>query len=121
MTAESGTALVDAYLADAPADHRAALQALRGTVLAAVPDAVELISYGMPAFKYRGKWLVSYASFKAHCSMFPGATAQNYRDELNDFKLGKGTIQFTPEHPLPAELVTRIVRDRAAVIDAGGA
>jgi uncharacterized protein YdhG (YjbR/CyaY superfamily) len=120
MAAESGTALVDAYLAETPDDHRAALQAVRGTIVAAVPEAVELISYGMPAFKYRGKWLVSYASFKAHCSIFPGATTHNYRDELTDFTLGKGTIQFTPDHPLPEDLVTRIVRDRAAMIDAGG-
>jgi uncharacterized protein YdhG (YjbR/CyaY superfamily) len=115
-----GSAPVDAYLAQAPEDQRAALQALRETIAAAVPEAVESISYGIPGFKYRGKGLAWYASFKAHCSFFPGGTAQNYRDELAGYKLSKGTVQFSPDKPIPSDLVSRIVRDRAAVIDAGG-
>jgi uncharacterized protein YdhG (YjbR/CyaY superfamily) len=117
-----GPAAVDAYLAEAPEDQRAALEALRATIAAAVPDAVESVSYGIPGFKYRGKGLAWYASFKAHCSFFPGGTAQNYRDELTGYKLSKGTVQFTPDKPIPSDLVTRIVRDSAAVIDtnAGG-
>lgn len=115
-----GAAAVDAYLAATPDDHRAALQAMRETIAAAVPEATEGISYGIPGFKYRGKGLAWYASFKAHCSFFPGGTAQNYADELTDFKLSKGTVQFTPDRPPPVDLVTRIVRDRAAMIDAGG-
>jgi len=113
----SGAAQVDAYLANVPEDHRAALQALRETIAAAAPDAVEGISYGIPGFKYRGKGLAWYANFKAHCSFFPGGTAQNYRAELVGFRLSKGTIQFKPDHPIPADLVTRIVRDRMAQID----
>jgi len=114
----SGTAQVDAYLANVPEDHRAALQAIRETIAAAAPDAVEGISYGIPGFKYRGKGLAWYANFKAHCSFFPGGTAQNYRAELVGFRLSKGTIQFKPDYPIPADLVTRIVRDRMAQIDA---
>ena len=119
-TRAEGSAAVDAYLADVPNDQRPALQALRETIAAAVPEATEGISYGIPGFKYKGKGLAWYASFKAHCSFFPGGTAQNYRDELAGYKLAKGTVQFTPDKPIPAELVTRIVRDRAAVIDSGG-
>jgi uncharacterized protein YdhG (YjbR/CyaY superfamily) len=115
-----GAAAVDAYLADAPDDHRAALQAMRETIAAAVPEATEGISYGIAGFKYKGKGLAWYASFKAHCSFFPGGTARNYADELSDFKISKGTVQFTPDKPIPADLVTRIVQDRAAMIDAGG-
>lgn len=114
----SGTAQVEAYLAKVPEDHRAALQALRETIAAAAPEAVEFISYGIPGFKYRGKGLAWYANFKAHCSFFPGGTAQNYRDELAGYRLSKGTIQFTPDHPILAELVQRIVHDRVTEIDA---
>lgn len=114
----SGTAQVDAYLAKVPKDHRAALQALRETIATAAPEAVEFISYGIPGFKYRGKGLAWYANFKAHCSFFPGGTAQNYRDELAAYRLSKGTIQFTPDHPIPPELVRRIVRDRMVEIGA---
>jgi uncharacterized protein YdhG (YjbR/CyaY superfamily) len=114
----AGTAAVEAYLANAREEHRPALQALRATIAAAVPEAVEGISYGIPGFKYRGKGLAWYADFKAHCSFFPGGTARNYRAELEGFRLSKGTIQFTPDHPIPADLVTRIVRDRMAQIDA---
>ena len=114
------TAQVDAILDAASPDHRALLQALRATIADAVPDAADAISYGMPAFRYRGRILVYYAAFKAHCSLFPasGAVIALFHDELGDFVTSKGTVQFTPEHPLPAELVARIVRARAAEIDA---
>jgi uncharacterized protein YdhG (YjbR/CyaY superfamily) len=118
--AGEGAAQVEAYLANAREEHRPALQALRATIAAAAPDAVEGISYGVPGFKYRGKGLAWYADFKAHCSFFPGGIAQNYADELAGFRLSKGTIQFTPDHPIPADLVTRIIRDHMAQIDADG-
>jgi uncharacterized protein YdhG (YjbR/CyaY superfamily) len=114
----TATAQVEAYLANAREEHRAALKALRATIAAAAPDAVEGISYGIPGFKYRGQGLAWYADFKAHCSFFPGGTAQRYRGELSGFRLSKGTIQFTPDHPIPADLVARILRDRMAEIDA---
>jgi len=116
----AGAAQVDAYLANAREEHRAALQSLRETIAAAAPEAVEGISYGIPGFKYRGKGLAWYADFKAHCSFFPGGTAQRYRGELAGFRLSKGTIQFTPDHPIPADLVTRIVQDRMTDIAASG-
>ena len=116
--AAGAAAQVDAYLADTPEDHHAALQALRETIAAAAPEAVEGISYGIPGFKYHGKGLAWYANFKAHCSFFPGGTAQNYRAELAGFRLSKGTIQFKPDHPIPADLVARIVRARMAETDA---
>ncbi|MEX0631047.1 MAG: DUF1801 domain-containing protein [Chloroflexota bacterium] len=116
--AGDGAAQVEAYLANAREEHRPALQALRATIAAAAPEAVEGISYGIPGFKYRGKGLAWYADFKAHCSFFPGGTAQRYRAELSGFRLSKGTIQFTPDHPIPADLVTRIVQDRMTEIAA---
>ena len=110
-------AWIDAYLAALPADQRAVLQSLRETIAAAAPEAVEAISYGMPAFRYRGRGLVWYLAAKAHCSLFPtAATIDAHRAELADFSLSKGTIRFTPAHPLPKDLVATLVRDRMAQI-----
>jgi uncharacterized protein YdhG (YjbR/CyaY superfamily) len=113
------TAQIDETLAALPAEQRAALQALRETIAAAAPGAAETISYGMPAFRYRGRALVSYAAFKAHCSFFPMSAGliEAHRDELAGFATAKGTLRFTPEHPLPSDLVARIVRERMAQID----
>ena len=116
--AESAIARIDAHLASLPADQRDALQALRETIAAAAPEAVEAISYGIPAFKYRGRGLLWYEAFAKHCSLFPGASVHNYAAELEGYTIAKGTVQFTPDHPLPAELVTRMVRDKMAAIDA---
>jgi uncharacterized protein YdhG (YjbR/CyaY superfamily) len=114
------TAQIDATLAALPADQGAALQALRETIAAAAPDAEETISYGMPAFRYHGRALVSYAGFKGHCSLFPmsGSLIEAHKDAFVDFATAKGTLQFTPDHPIPPNLVELIVRERKAQIDA---
>jgi uncharacterized protein YdhG (YjbR/CyaY superfamily) len=118
----SAATQIDATLAALPADQRIALEALRATIAAAAPEAEEVISYGMPAFRYRGRGLVWYSAFKAHCSLFPGGQMLDlHRDELAEFADAKGTMRFTPEHPIPAELVTRIVRERVAQIEARNA
>ena len=104
---------VDEYLAAVPPEPRTALEKLRKTIRAAAPQATEAISYGMPAFKYHGA-LVYYAAFQKHCSFFPASAAvirANAR-ELARFETAKGTIRFTPDHPLPAALVRQIVRAR---------
>jgi len=116
----TATGQIDATLAALPADQRAALQTLRQTIASAAPEAEEAISYGMPAFRYHGRSLVSYAAFKAHCSFFPMSSGliEAHRDELAGYATAKGTLRFTPEHPLPTDLVERIVRERIAQIDA---
>jgi uncharacterized protein YdhG (YjbR/CyaY superfamily) len=115
----AASAWIDATLAALPADQRAALQALRQTIAAAAPEAAETISYGMPAFRYHGRALVSYSAFKKHCSLFPMSAAliDSYGDDLAGFATAKGTLRFTPEHPIPTEMIERIVRDRMAQID----
>lgn len=122
-TPAEAAAWIDDYLAGLPADQRVALQALRATIADAAPAAEEGVSYGLPAFRYRGRPLVSYHAAKGHCSFFPMGpdVVDRYRAELEGFSTAKGTIRFTPERPLPADLVTRIVRDRLAMIDAAGA
>jgi len=113
-----GAAKVDAYLAALPPDQAQALQNLRDTILAVVPAPEEAISYAIPGIKYKGKGLVWYAAFKAHCSFFPGAKVADYASELDGYRLHKGTIQFTPDHPLPAALVQRMIRHGMTDIDA---
>jgi uncharacterized protein YdhG (YjbR/CyaY superfamily) len=117
------TERIDAMLAVLPEEQRRALQALRETIAATAPDAVEAISYQMPAFRYHGRGLVSYSAFRSHCSLFPmsGEVIDAHRDELAGFIASKGTLHFTPERPIPRDLVERIVRARMAQIDARAA
>jgi uncharacterized protein YdhG (YjbR/CyaY superfamily) len=104
---------VDAYLAALSPEPRAALDRLRTLIRTAAPQATEGISWGMPMFKYQGL-LVGFAAFKQHCSLFPmnSSLIPAFRRELARFETAKGTIRFTPDHPLPAALVRQIVRVR---------
>jgi uncharacterized protein YdhG (YjbR/CyaY superfamily) len=105
---------VDEYLAVLPQDQRVALQKLRETIGAAAPEAVETISYQMPAFKLDGRFLVSYAAFKDHCSFFPASTQviQALGEQLKPYLSGKGTMRFTVDDPLPSALVRKVVKAR---------
>ncbi|HEY7588565.1 MAG TPA: DUF1801 domain-containing protein [Thermoplasmata archaeon] len=102
---------VDEYLARVPPRFRTTLRRLRKTIKAAAPDAEEVISYQMPAFRQNGM-LVYYAAFENHCSLFVGSpkVRRRFSAELKPFMAGKGTARFTPDRPLPARLVTRIVK-----------
>lgn len=110
---------VAAYLAALPKESRTALQKLRKDIKAAAPEAVELIAWGMPAFK-QGKLLVGYAAFKDHCSFFPmsAEVTRRHAAELRKYETTKGTIHFSTSKPLPAALVRRLVRARIAEIEA---
>jgi uncharacterized protein YdhG (YjbR/CyaY superfamily) len=108
-------ATIDEYLAAVPPDKRAALEMLRQQVHAAAPDATEGISYGMPAFRLDGRYFVGFGAAKDHCSLYAGrAPVEALADELAGYRLWKGTINFQPDHPLPEELVTKLVRMRIA-------
>jgi uncharacterized protein YdhG (YjbR/CyaY superfamily) len=111
---------VEEYLAALPKKSRAALVKLRKRIRAAAPDATETISYQMPAFKDHGRFLVSYAAFKDHCSLFPASEAviEALGEELKPYFTGKGTIRFTADKPLPAGLVKKIVKVRLEEIAA---
>ncbi|HSW41561.1 MAG TPA: DUF1801 domain-containing protein [Patescibacteria group bacterium] len=105
---------VDEYIAALPEERRAALEELRQVIRAAAPEATETISYQMPAFRTHGRILVYYAAFRAHYSLFPASEAvrEALGEELVPYLAGKGTIRFPADRPLPAALVTRIVRAR---------
>lgn len=117
------SAEVDAVLAGLPPETREALEELRRTIAAAAPDAVEGIGYGVPAFRYRGRPLVSFGAGKSHCSFYVQSPAvlDAHRDELAGYETSKGTIRFAPDEPLPAALVTTLVRARMAETDAAAA
>ena len=104
---------IDEYLARVPAEPRAALEKLRRTIKSMVPEAVETISYEIPTFKLNGRMLVSFAAFSEHCSFFPGAgPIELHKNDLKLFPTSKGTIRFTPDRPLSAVLVKKLVKTR---------
>jgi uncharacterized protein YdhG (YjbR/CyaY superfamily) len=107
---------IDEFLASVPEDQRAALQQLRATIHAAQPGLEEAISYGVPAFKYKGKPFVSMGAAKAHCAFYVQSPAvmDAHAAELAGYDTAKGTVRFKPDDPLPAELVTKLVRARVA-------
>lgn len=84
-----------------------------------VPEAQQVVSYGMPTFKYRGKVIVHVGAFTDHMSLFPGGIVERFADDLDGFKTSKGTIQFTLEKTLPAALIQKIVLTRKRMIEAG--
>lgn len=103
------------YLAALSADKRAALEKLRQQIKAAAPKAEEYMSYGLPSFRLNGKLLVSYGAAAKHCAFYPGSIVRKFAKELKDYgTTGKGTIRFSPENPLPAALVRKIVKARIA-------
>ncbi len=115
-TAAPGT--VDEYLASVREPARSTLGKIRAAIKsAAPPEAVETISYRMPAIRYKGV-LVWYAAFSNHCSLFPTASVvEAFKHELRDFQVSKGTIQFPTDKPLPTGLVKRLVKARVAQIE----
>ena len=104
---------VDEYLASVPEPARAALEKIRAVIRSSVPpEAIETISYGIPAFKHK-RVLVWYAAFSNHCSLFPTASViEEFKDELKGFATSKGTIQFPIDKPLPIALVKKLVKAR---------
>ncbi len=103
----------DEYLAAVPEEEREALETLRRTIKAAAPEAEEVISFGVPAFRYHGP-LVFFAAFPHHCSLYVVSKPlmKTFSTELASWDTSGTTIHFSPRHPLPAPLVTKIVKAR---------
>ena len=103
---------VQAYLDRLPADQRALLEHVRGVIAGVVPEAEQAISYGMPAFKLGGRFFLSYAGWKRHCSIYPltDEFLAEHRTELEGYGRTKGSLHFTPEKPLPDALLEALVR-----------
>ncbi len=107
--------VIDEYLRSVDQPQRTELERIRRLVKQLVPDAEEVIAYGMPVFKFNKKYLIGFAPFKDHMSLFPGPESiAHLKDELNKskLKLSKGTIQFTLDNPISDKLIEKIVKDR---------
>jgi uncharacterized protein YdhG (YjbR/CyaY superfamily) len=106
---------VGEYLAGVPEPARGTFNRMRAAIRSAVPpEATEIISYGIPAFKHNGV-LVWFAAFSNHCSLFPTASViEAFKNELKGFATSKGTIQFPTDKPLPTALVKKLVKARVA-------
>lgn len=106
---------VEQYLAGVPEAARHRLSELRNTIRAAVPpEATEIISYRIPAFKTK-RVLVWYAAFSKHCSLFPTASIiEQFKSELKDYSKSKGTLHFPLDKPLPTALIKKVVKARVA-------
>ena len=103
---------VDEYLAGFPAATRRILQEVRQTIKKAAPQAEEVISYNMPAFKLHGV-LVYYAGYQKHIGFYPTPSAiKAFQKELAQYESSKGAVQFPIDEPMPVELITKIVQFR---------
>ena len=98
----------------------AVLQEILDRALALAPDAVEDLSYGTPALRYRGRPLIGVRVSAAHLSLFPFSpdVVSAVAPQLNGYSLAKGTIRFSAAQPLPADVLDRIIELRRAEIDA---
>ena len=94
------------------------LASIRSLVHETVPEAEEVISYDMPAFKYRKRILIYFAAFKNHIGYYATPdTNSAFGEELLHYKVGKGSIQFPHNQPLPLGLIARLTRFKADLID----
>jgi uncharacterized protein YdhG (YjbR/CyaY superfamily) len=110
---------VNEYLAAVPEPARSTLKKVRAAIRAAAPaETTELISYGMPIYKYKGT-LIGLAAFPKHCSLFLATSSllKMFKDELSGYKTSRGTIRFPTDQPIPATLVKKIVKSRVAQND----
>ena len=103
---------IDEYIAAFPADVQDILQKVRETIKTAAPQATEAISYGMPTFKLAGN-LVHFGAFKTHLGFYPIPSGlEQFKEELAQYKGGKGSVQFPFDQPMPYALITKIVEFR---------
>ncbi len=103
---------VDQYIAGFPESTQKLLHQLRAAIRKAAPDAEELISYAMPAYKQQGM-LVYFAGYAKHIGFYPTASGMEaFKKELSGYKNAKGSVQFPLNEPLPLTLVTKMVKFR---------
>ena len=104
---------VDEYFAALPPAARKTMVQMRAAIRSSVPrDATEVISYCIPAFKWK-KAMVFYAAYVDHYSLFPtAAVVSEFEDELKGYSVSKGTIRFPVDKPLPITLIKNMVKFR---------
>ncbi|MEO9022157.1 MAG: DUF1801 domain-containing protein [Ginsengibacter sp.] len=103
---------IDEYISFSPKNIQQMLEAIRVTIRKAAPNAEETISYGMPTFKLNGN-LVHFAAFKNHIGFYPTPTGiEEFEKELSVYQMGKGSVQFPFDKPMPLDLISKIVKYR---------
>lgn len=106
---------IDEYIASFPKDMQNILEKLRETIKAAAPEAKETISYQIPTFTLNGKYLIYFAGWKNHISIYPIPTgSETFNKEVSQYIEGKGTLKFPIDKPLPLKLITKIVKLKVA-------
>jgi uncharacterized protein YdhG (YjbR/CyaY superfamily) len=108
-------ASVEAYLASLEPGARDVVESIRATARAAAPDADEVIAYDMPALRLGGRFLISYAAYRRHYSLFPWnpfVISEVGSAALQPYMVGRGTIQFPARDPVPLDLVRQVVEAR---------
>jgi uncharacterized protein YdhG (YjbR/CyaY superfamily) len=102
---------IDEYIAGFSVEVQKLLEKIRKTVKKAAPGAEETISYQIPTFTLKGKYLIYFAAFKNHIGLYPAPRGvEEFKKELSVYGGGKGTLQFPLDKPIPFELISRIVR-----------
>lgn len=110
--------VIDIYLNTAPTQFKDELNRIREIVKTELPEVEETLSYGMPAFKYKGKYLLGIAANQKHMSLHPTPEPiEALKEQLKDFSTSKGTIRFNNEKPLPKKLIVKIIKNRVANIN----
>ncbi|MCJ7467517.1 MAG: DUF1801 domain-containing protein [Maribacter sp.] len=105
---------IDEYIALFPCELQKILEQVRMTIKKVAPEAEEKISYGMPAFRLHGKDLIYFAAFAKHIGVYALPSGNEaFKKELSNYKTGKGSIQFPFDHPIPFDLLAKIVQFRA--------
>ena len=106
---------VDEYIATHPEAVQAVLRRVRGTIRKAVPNAEEVISYQIPAYKMQGAAVIYFAGWKEHYSLYPASDrmVKAFKNELAPYKVSKGTIRFPLTEPVPVKLIEGVAKFRA--------
>jgi uncharacterized protein YdhG (YjbR/CyaY superfamily) len=105
---------MDEYIAGFPSDVQEILEKIRATIKKAAPEAEETISYQIPTFTLKGKYLIYFAAYKKHIGLYPAPRGvEKFKKELSAYEGGKGTVRFPFDKPIPFGLIRRIVRFRA--------
>jgi uncharacterized protein YdhG (YjbR/CyaY superfamily) len=106
---------MDEYIASFPEDVQKTLEELRATIKSAAPAAEETISYNIPTFTLNGKYLIYFAGWKHHISIYPIPTgSESFNKQVAKYVEGKGTLKFPIDKPLPLKLITKIVKLKVA-------
>jgi uncharacterized protein YdhG (YjbR/CyaY superfamily) len=112
------SAQVDAYIEALEEPKRGTLQTLRRTILEIVPEAEEVISYRVPAFRVRGRTIAGFAAFRRHLSYLPfsGSVLDRLGPELEGYQMTKSSLHFPVDQPLPKALVQKLIEIRLAEV-----